>query len=388
MRSHNVGFVVVTAGYLAATTAESLLAPVFPQVGRDLGMGTGAAGATFAILAASIAVGGLAGGFVLARLGPRAGVVLALALVTGGALAAAAAGRPATFVAAQIALGGGSGLFFAPGIRSAALLSGARRRGLAMALFGIAFSGGLALAGALAVLGAAWGWRTSFVVTAAFAAAVAVPIAFVRVPSPPSARSRRVTRAGLRAALATPLRVGGVAAVSQYGTIAFIPLFAVQAWGLSPAAAALMLTVARIASVPAKLVSGNAADGVGAIRIARRLGLLLVVLGAWWTLFPGAAAAALGAVAFAAFVSGLAPVANVLALDSFEEHAELLGAFRSAQIGFGAAASALLGLGASLIGLRASLVVAAVIVPATLLRLGPRTDEVGQAGTDAPSTPT
>ena len=81
MTADNVGFATVTAGYLAATTGESLLAPVFPQAGPDLGLGTGAAGATFAVLAAAVAVGGLAGGFVLARLGPRVGVLLALTLV-------------------------------------------------------------------------------------------------------------------------------------------------------------------------------------------------------------------------------------------------------------------------------------------------------------------
>jgi hypothetical protein len=49
MRRDNIGFVVLTTGYLAATTGESLLAPVFPQAGKELGMGTGAAGVTFAI---------------------------------------------------------------------------------------------------------------------------------------------------------------------------------------------------------------------------------------------------------------------------------------------------------------------------------------------------
>jgi predicted MFS family arabinose efflux permease len=85
-------------------------------------------------------------------------------------------------------------------------------------------------------------------------------------------------------------------------------------------------------------------------------------------------------VAFVAFISGLAPVANVLALESFEEHAELLGAFRSAQIGLGAAASALLGAGVSAFGLRPSLIVAAVVVPATLL-LRPRGEGVAEPQT-------
>jgi predicted MFS family arabinose efflux permease len=370
VRSNNAGFAVVTAGYLAATAAESLLAPVFPQLAKNLGIGNGLAGVAFGILAAAIAVGGISGGLVLARKGPRAGATLGLLLVAAGAAASAAAAHLSTFLLAQSLLGAGSGIFFPSGLRSAAVLAGDRRRGLAIGIFGVAFSGGLALGGALAALGAVWGWRTSFVATAAFAAAAAIAAAFVRVPAAAASQRRNAPPLALRALLAAPLHVGGVAAASQYGTVAFLPLFAVRAWGLSPASAALMLTAARIASVPAKLASGNAADGTGAMRISRRLGLLLAVLGAWWTIMPGAAVAAWAAVLFAAFVSGLGPVANVLALEAFEERGELLGVFRSAQIAFGAAATAALGAGAELVGLRLPLAVAAVAIPMTLLLRG------------------
>lgn len=385
VRSDNIRFAAVTAAYLAATTAESLLAPIFPQAGEDLEMGPGAAGVTFAILAGAISVGGIVGGFALKRFGPRAGVLLSLLLVLLGSVAAAVADGRSTFVLAQIVLGTGSGMFFAPGIRTVSLVAGERRRGLAVATFGVAFSAGLALAGGLAALGVVWGWRTSYVATAALAAAgTAAAALLLRVPDPPPATGASAAPIRLRSAIAAPLRVGGVAAVLQYGTISFIPLFAVHVWGLSPATAALVLTVARIASVPAKLLSGNAMDGVGAVRIARRLGLLLAVLGAWWTLVPGAPAAAWAAIAFAAFVSGLAPIANVLALDSFEQRGELLGAFRSVQIAFGAAASALLGVGVSTIGLRPALIIAAVAVPATLVLSRRRRS---QAVASAPSMP-
>lgn len=379
MTSNNRGFAVVTASYLAATTAESLLAPAFPLLAKDLGLGTGLAGVAFAILAGAIAVGGVGGGLVLARRGPRVGIALGLLLVAAGSAATAAAGGPATLLSAQVVLGAGSGVFFASGLRSAAVLAGDRRRGLAIGIFGVAFSGGLALGGGLAALGAIWGWRPSYLAAAALAAVTGAAGLFVRVPAaPPGAARRRAEPIRLRTALAAPLHVGGVAAASQYGTVAFLPLFAVRAWGLSPATAALVLTAARVASVPAKLVSGNASDGAGAMRIAKRLGLLLGVLGAWWTIAPGPAVAAVGAVLFAAFVSGLGPVANVLALESFEDRAELLGAFRSAQIGLGAATSALLGAGAALFGLRAVLVVAAIAIPASLL--APRRARSGAAG--------
>ncbi len=372
MASNKIAFARVTGGYLAASTGESLLAPLFPVVGRDLDLGTGSAGLAFATLAISIAIGGLAGGMVLARRGARMGTLFGLLLVAAGAATSAVAGGEPVFLAGQAVLGFGSGSFFASGLTAAAALAGERRRGMAMGIFGIAFSGGLALAGGVAALGEAWGWRASFVFAAGLALASAATIAPLRLPARGTSRAASPAASqSRREALAIPVSVGGVAAACQYGTVAFLPLFAVHEWGISPAAAALMITVARILSIPAKLVSGNAADGAGAVRIARRLGLLLAVLGAWWTIAPGQASAGVwAAVLFAAFVSGLGPVANVLALEGFAEHAQLLGAFRSAQIGLGAATDALIGLGAGLIGLRPALAVAAVIIPASLLLVG------------------
>lgn len=371
MPPSRLGFAAVTGGYLATTAAESLLAPAYPLVARDLDFGTGFAGIAFGVLAGAIAIGGLLGGLVLARLGARAGLLGGLALVTVGAGATVVAEGSGSLLAAQIVLGLGSGAYFASGLRSAAILAGDGRRGLAIGLFGVAFSAGLAIAGLLAALGQAWGWRTSYAIAAALALVSVVTILPVRVRVPARVRPTSTTLRGLHEALRHPVTVGGVAAASQYGTVAFLPIYAVDTWGFSPATAALTVTAARILSVPAKVVSGNASDGAGAMRVARRLALALAVLGACWTLLPVVWAAAVAAVLFAALVSGLGPVANVLALESLEQRPELLGAFRSAQIGMGAVTAALLGVGTALFGLRAVLAVAAVGIPVFVFLLGP-----------------
>ena len=367
MAPERVGFAAVTAGYLAATTAEWVLAPLFPLLAVELGLGSGDAGLMFAVLSGSVAVGGLAGGFAIRRLGPRAGVAIALVVVAAGAVLSAAARSEATLLAGQAVLGFGSGAFFAPGLRSAAELAGARR-GLAIGIFGVAFSGGVARAGLLAALGEAWGWRATFVAAAALAALVAVACAFARLPVSLPAPTGS-TSFPLRAAVA-PVAVGGAAAAMQYGAVAFLPLFAVHAWDVAPGTAALVITVSRLLSVPAKLVSGNAADREGSVRLARRLGVGLAVLGLGWTVAPWPAVAIVAAVVFGAFVAALGPVANVLALDAFEGRTQLLGAFRSVQIGFGALTSALIGAGAALFGLQAALVVVAVAIPGVLVTLG------------------
>jgi DHA1 family purine ribonucleoside efflux pump-like MFS transporter len=369
MGSRKAGFAVVTGGYLAATTAEALLAAAFPLIARELDLGPGFAGLAFGVLAASIALGSLIGGFALARLGPRAGLAPGVGLAAAGAGLSAAAGGTASLLAAQVVVGIGSGIFFASGLRSAAVFAGYRRRGRAMGFFGVAFSGGLALAGALAALGEVWGWRASFVVAAVLGALVATALALISVPAEPSALAERTSRRRLLGAFGVPVAVGSVAAASQYGTIAFLTLYAVDEWGVSPATAALLLTAGRILAVPGKLVSGNASDNSGALRTARVLGAALALLGAFWTLLPGPEFTAWAAVLFIACVSGLGPLANVLALERLEHRAELLGAFRAAQIGLAAVAAGLLGLCAELFGLRATLVVAAIAVPASILLL-------------------
>ena len=366
MRSRRAGFAVVTGGYLATTTAEATLAPAFPLVARELDLGPGFAGFAFGVLAAAIALGSLVGGVVLARLGPRAGLAPGVGLVAAGSAWTAAAGGTVTLLAGQVVLGFGSGLFFASGLRSAAVFAGYRRRGRAMGLFGVAFSAGLALGGALAALGEIWGWRTSFVAAAVSATALAL----VRVPEEESGPREATSASRLREAFGVPVAVGGVAAASQYGTIGFFVLYAVEHWDVSPATAALVLTAGRILSVPAKLVSGNASDSGGALRTARRLGLVLAVLGACWTLLPGPALSVWAALLFIACVSGLGPIANVLALERLEHRAELLGAFRAAQIGLASLTAMLLGAGAELVGLRATVVVAAVAIPSSILLLG------------------
>jgi predicted MFS family arabinose efflux permease len=360
-------FAVVSFGYLAVTLAESLLAPLYPVLGSALGLGLGSAGLAFSLLAASIAIGNVAGGFLLQRRGPRVGASLGLGVTAAGALLAATSSTRGIFLMSQVVLGLGSGGFFASGLSAAALLAGERRRGIAIGFFGVAFSGGLAGAAVLAAAADRIGWQGAFAVAAGIAAGAAVAAVVSPVPRHRPAPSP-LSRGRLRAVLGAPLAVGGVASVSQYGTVAFLPAFAVHVWGLSPVAAALMLAVARVLSVPAKLVSGNTADRSGAIRVARRLGLFLALLGAWWTLGPGPGGSLWAAVLFAAFVSGLGPVANLLAFEGFGNRGPLLGVFRAAQIGLAAATTAAIGALSTVIGLRAALVVAAVL-PALLLVL-------------------
>lgn len=370
-------FMVVNAGYLAVTCGESLLAPVFPIAARELGLDLREAGFAFALLALSIALGNIAGGVLLWRRGPRAGILLGLLLSSGGAATAAVSRGWPLFLGAQVLVGLGSGLFFASGLSAAGDLGG-RRRGLAMGLFGVAFSGGLALAALLVAATGSNNWRLAFVASAALSGAALASAALASLPPRP-ARRDRVSWTGVHRELGVPLAVGGMAAASQYGTVSFLATFAVGVWGVAPSSAAALLAVARILSIPGKVSAGHRADRMGGLATAGQIGLVLALLGAWWTLVPGLALAVWAAVAFAAGVSALGPVANVLALEAFADRGIMLGVFRSAQIGLGAITSAALGAASERFGLRPSLAVAAAL-PALLWALSRwmrRTTDVG-----------
>lgn len=361
-----MSFAAVNAGYLAATCADSVLAPIFPVAARDLGLDLDAAGFVFALLAAAVAVGNVVGGFILTHAGSKTGAALGLSAAAAGAVLAVMADSTGEFLGAQALLGAGSGTYFASGLFAAASLAASGRRGLAMGFFGVAFSGGLAAAALLAALGGVHGWRVAFAGSAAISAAAVVGVLVVAMP--PRAPRRRESTTGWHRALGAPLAVGGTAAASQYGTISFLPTFAVATWGISASAAALILAAARVLSVPSKLVAGHRADRVGALATAGEIGLALALVGVGWAVAPGVAVGILPAVAFAAGVSGLGPVANVLALEAFGQRGTMLGIFRSMQIGLGAALSVAIGLCTSLIGLRPTLVAAAAL-PAGLALL-------------------
>jgi MFS family permease len=109
-----LGFMVATAGYLSVTTNESLLAPVVPVVRGELGISVGTTGLALGLLSLAIASGNLVGGLLLARWGAKRGIVAGVAISAAGALATALSHGRLEFLLAQVLVGLGSGIFFAP----------------------------------------------------------------------------------------------------------------------------------------------------------------------------------------------------------------------------------------------------------------------------------
>lgn len=356
-------FALLCVAYFATTTGEQMLSPLFPTVAADLGLSVTQGGIAFATLTGAIAVTNLVGGALLRRYAPVTLVRLACVLGAGGAAVNAVAGGFGPLLIGQLLLGAAAGVFFPAGLQGVGIAAGPSKRGFAMGIYGVAFSAGLLAAAVLGALGASAGWRVPF-----WVAAVMFVAAGLAAGSTDLGPRATVVGAKIpwREILTLPTQVGIVLAVLQYGSIPFLTTFAVQRWGISAGAAATVLIVGRLISIVAKVIGGASADRIGAKASARRTAIVLSATGVAWVLLPGHLATYALAAVFAGTVSSLGPVANILAVERFGQNGMALGMYRSAQIALGAAASAVVGVLAGLVGLRPTLAVA-MLVPLALL---------------------
>ena len=373
-------FALVCLAYLGVTVGEQALAPVMPEVAAEFGVTEGQSGLAFGLLALSIAAANLVGGAVVGRFGSRALMLAGLAATTAGSVVAALADGFPLVVLAQVLLGTGAGLYFPAGLQAVPFVAGSGRRGFAMGIYGVAFSSGLTIAAILGTVGAANGWRIAFWCAAGLAAAAFVVTWPVRLGPPTGAPVSM--RFPAQAVVGLPTVIGAVGAVCQYGAIPFLTTFAVVEWNLRAGQAAALLAVGRLLSIVAKVMSGASSDRRGPIASARATGLVVGATGLAWVLLPGGWPAYACAAVFAGAVSSFFPVANMVAVDNFGSSGPALGAYRSAQIGIGAAAGWLIGRIGEVVGLRATLFVA-VVTPLVLVvalhgRTTPPTDRARQ----------
>jgi len=364
-----LAFIAVCVAYLATTTGEALLAPVFPIASTDLGINTAAAGVLFATLAIGIASANIVGGLMLRWLTADRVIAIALIMSALGAGLAGISNTFAAFVLSQLVLGAGAGLLYPAAIMSVGHFAGPNRRGLAMGLFGVFFSAGLTLAAALTMIGAQLDWRWSFAISGVLS--LASLSGMIRLDDAPRSERDGPIFSGLRSVLGLPTAVGVTGGISQYATVSFLPVFAVTTWSLAESSAAAILAAGRIASVPAKLATGWLTDRIGTLGAARLTGVLLGISGLIWSLSPSLTPAIIAAVVFTATVSGLFPIANTLAVERAGRKGASLGIFRSAQIAAGALVGLIIGAVAAEVGLRPTIAVIGA-VPLALLAVHER----------------
>lgn len=155
-------------GTFAIGTEGFMIAPLLPTIADDLGMSLSATAMLVVVFTLVLAVSSPISTVLTASLRRRDTLLLAMAIFTAGNLIAALSSSFATLMLARVMMAVASGLYI-PGANSlAGVIVPAGKRGRALAIV----SGGMTIAIALglplgAVVGHAFGWRTTFLAVAA-----------------------------------------------------------------------------------------------------------------------------------------------------------------------------------------------------------------------------
>lgn len=249
----------VFAAMFAGQAALVVLTPILTDVARAFGVSTATAGQVRG-------VAGIAGGVTALAVARAAGrhrlvtlLTVGLALMVGGLLAAAAAPTYALLVAAHVAIGAGVALVISGSLAAAAEWPDPhdRARVLTIALIGpaAAWIVGMPLVGLASDLS----WRAGVAVPAVWAAiALALVVAHGGGAEPVRPRSRgMLDDLGLVPWAAAEL----LAASAWAGTSVYSGAMLIESYGVSVAAAALLLGLSAIAYIPGALLAKRWIDG-------------------------------------------------------------------------------------------------------------------------------
>ena len=193
---------VLFACMFASQAGLLVLSPVLPDIAREFGTSTAAAGQLRTVAGATGDVTALALALAGRRPGLRSLLTYGAALLLGGSVLSAAAPSFALLAVAQGVLGIGIGLLVAIGIAAAGEWPAAaeRPKTLAWAIAGmpVAWVVGMPIAG----LATSLGWRASWLAVPAAAAIAALGLVRLRPGDPPSQRTSDATAAWRRPAVA------------------------------------------------------------------------------------------------------------------------------------------------------------------------------------------
>jgi MFS family permease len=255
------------------------LTPLVPHYAHEFGLSKAEAGLLVGAFGAGALVGGIPGGIIAARFGPKRAVVGGLLLLGLASFAFAAAGTAATLGAARFVQGLSSTTTWAGALGWLTLGAPRAQRGEAIGTaFGAAVFGALLgpmLGGVADVLGI----RASFIVVGLIALAFA---GFSALPKAPT--EELPTAGGLRRAIADQRFLGGLwlntLPALLFGMLAVLAPLALDSHGWSPFAIAFVFFVAGLVEVVINPLLGRASDRVGRllpIRIALAASVVVAV---------------------------------------------------------------------------------------------------------------
>ena len=343
----------------ASQAAMLVLSPILPEIAREFGVSTPAAGQLRSISGATGGLTAIALALAPRRPGLRDLLSAGAALVSAASALSAAAPSFAVLAVAQAVMGFGVGLLVAAGIAAAGEWPDPGRRAhvLAWAIAGMpaAWIAGMPVVGLVAGVD----WRAVWIAVPMLAGLVTLVAVRMRPPDPPSRRSGE--RVGVaRFAVGELLANAAWAAVLTYSGTLLLGSYA-----LSPGVVALGLGAMAVAMIPgtfaARRFAPQASPALLAALTAFQGGAVLVLCAV-----RPAPAVTLAVLAVMAFVNGnRSMVASTVGMDRVPEDKLAVMSMRAAanQLGYllGAAAGGLAlavggfpGLGAALAGMFAA----------------------------------
>jgi MFS family permease len=255
------------------------LTPLVPHYAHEFGLSKAEAGALVAAFGAGALVGGVPGGIVAARFGPKRAVVSGLILLGLASFAFAAAGTAVTLGAARFVQGLSSTTTWAGALGWLTVSAPRTERG---AFIGTAF--GAAVFGAL--LGPMLGGIADVVgIRASFTAVGILALAFAALAAlPRAAPEEPASTGGLRRALGDRRFLGGLwlntLPALLFGILVVLAPLALDRHGWSPFAIALVFFAAGLVEVVINPLLGRVSDRVGRllpVRIALAASIVVAV---------------------------------------------------------------------------------------------------------------
>ncbi len=294
-------------GTFAIGTEGFMIAPLLPTIADDLGMSLAATATLVVVFTLVLAVSSPISTVLTATLRRRDTLLLAMAIFTAGNLVAAFSSTFAALLVARVMMAVASGLYI-PGANSlAGVIVPAGQRGRALAIV----SGGMTIAIALglplgAVLGHAFGWRTTFLAVAAmgFVAIAGIRLGIGSDAGAGMAVASLGQRLGVvrRPAILRLLAVSLFWAVGAFTAYPYIAPYLTAVLGFGPTGISATVSMWGLAAALGVTVGGTLNDRLGSDRVVR--GSLVALLISFASLAaatllppPGALAVALAAVA-------------------------------------------------------------------------------------------
>ena len=326
--------------YFILGGAETMISPLFPLVRQDLDLSESNLAAILAAVAAGIASFNVIGGATSRRLSDRSMVRATAVSLAAGMVLSAGAQSFWVLLVGQTLLGAAFGIFFPPALASVARLY-PDAPGKAIAVWGQAYSFGLAAAALSAFAGGGWRW-----VYVGCAVPAVLAIAYVphwieadrgQTPLPLLAQLAQYARKQTYR-LAGYASFGGVS--MHFVVIGFSTVYFVDR-GVDIRLVAVLLAAGRFVSAPVKIVGGALYDRRGGPWTARLMMVSTTALGLPMLLLPAEIGVWL-LVPFVGMAVSVLPVANAMLVAALPPQSGWgIGTFRAALLGSAALLSAI-----------------------------------------------